>query len=199
MNGTAGILRPVDAVVFGTSAGGVDALGRLLPALDDASAVAACVVIHLPRERPSLMVDIFSRRCRRPVREAVDKAPIEPGVTYFAPPDYHLLVDDGPTLALSVDPPVHHSRPSIDVLFESAAQVYQTRLLAVLLTGASADGSQGLAAVRRAGGLVAIQDPDDAEAPAMVRAGLERVVPDFLLPLDAMAELLASLVRRPHP
>ncbi len=114
----------IEAVVIGTSAGGVEALSALLPALPAGVCAPVFVVLHLPRERPSLLVDIFGPKCAVPVREAVDKDPIEPGTVYFAPPDYHLLIDDGPTIALSDDEPVHHSRPSVDVLFESAADAF---------------------------------------------------------------------------
>jgi two-component system chemotaxis response regulator CheB len=119
----------IDAVVIGASAGGVEALSILLPALPSRTPMALMIVVHLPRDRPSLLVDIFSRKCAIKVREAQDKEPIEGGTVYFAPSNYHLLVDPGPQLALSVDDLVHHSRPSIDVLFESAAYVYRERLL----------------------------------------------------------------------
>ena len=113
----------VDGIVIGTSAGGVEALSILLPALPEGLRAAVFIVLHLPRERPSLLVDIFQPKCAVPVREAQDKEPVDRGTVYFAPPDYHLLVDDGPQLALSADELVHYSRPSIDVLFESAADV----------------------------------------------------------------------------
>src|SRR5215510_9745965 len=112
----------------------------VLPALPACLVAPVFVVLHIPREKPSLLVDIFTPKCELPVREAEDKQPIEPGTVYFAPPDYHLLIDEGPALALSSDEAVHFSRPSIDVLFESAADVYGARLLGIILTGASEDG-----------------------------------------------------------
>jgi len=183
-------------VVIGTSAGGVDALGVLLPALPADAQAAVFVVIHLPRERPSRLVHLFAGRCAAPVREATDKEPVVPGTVYFAPPDYHLLVDAGPQVALSADELVNFSRPSVDVLFESAADVYGPRLLCIVLTGASHDGASGLAAVARAGGRAVVQRPETAQVPIMAEAALARTPSAAVLPLDEIAGLLAALPRR---
>jgi two-component system chemotaxis response regulator CheB len=182
-----------DAIVIGTSAGGVEALSVLLPSLPAGLRAAVLIVLHLPRERPSLLVDIFTPKCRLPVREAEDKQPIEPGVVYFAPPDYHLLVDSGPRVALSADEPVNFSRPSIDVLFESAADIYGTRLIGIILTGANHDGALGLEAVRRAGGVTIVQEPESAQVPAMAEAALKRGPVDQVLSLEQIAEWLRAL------
>jgi two-component system chemotaxis response regulator CheB len=188
------VLRtPIDAIVIGTSAGGVEALSVLLPALPASLRASVFVVVHLPRERPSLLAEIFAPKCALPVREGEDKMVVEPGTVYFAPPDYHLLIDKGPQLALSVDALVHYSRPSIDVLFESAADVYAKRLIGVILTGANEDGSAGLAAVGRLGGVTIVQEPDSAQVPLMVLSALRRSAPDFILPLDDIAALLRTL------
>ena len=152
----------IDAVVIGASAGGIEALTVLLPALSPGLRPPVFIVIHLPRDRPSVLVDIFARKCAVPVREAEDKETVAPGTVYFAPNDYHLLVDPGPQLALSADDPVHHSRPSVDVLFESAVDIYKDRLLGIILTGANEDGAAGLAAVHDAGGVTIVQRPDTA-------------------------------------
>jgi two-component system chemotaxis response regulator CheB len=187
--------RVVEAIVIGTSAGGVEALSVLLPALPPDLRVPVLIVLHLPRDRPSRLVEIFVPKCALPVQEAEDKAPAAPGTIYFAPPDYHLLVDAGPSLALSADEPVLFSRPSIDVLFESAAEVYGETLLAIILTGASQDGASGLDAVRRAGGFTIVQRPDTAQAPLMTEAALARGPADVVLPLDGIADLLRTLNR----
>lgn len=179
----------IDAIVLGTSAGGVEALAELLPALPAHFRPALLIVQHLPKER-SLLVEIFSSRCPLPVREAQDKEPVRPGTVYFAPADYHLLVDKGPLLALSVDEPVHYCRPAIDVLFESAADVYGPRLAAVLLTGANEDGATGIQAVRAAGGVTVVQQPDTARAPFMPNAALARGPADFVLSLQQLSVLL---------
>ena len=183
-----------DAVVIGASAGGVEALGILLPELPAGYSLPVVVVLHLPREKPSLLVDIYAPRCALPVEEAQDKAPVEPGHVYFAPADYHLLVDEGPSFALSIDEPVNYSRPSIDVLFETAAEVYGERLVAVLLTGASADGAEGLAKVHRAGGTTVVQLPSEAPSPYMPESALRTSPVDHVLPVAGIAQLLCGLV-----
>jgi two-component system, chemotaxis family, protein-glutamate methylesterase/glutaminase len=183
----------IEAVVIGASAGGIEALNELLPALPASLQASLFIVLHLPRERPSLLVEIFEKRCALPVREAEDKEPVEPGTVYFAPPDYHMLIEQNRQIALSADEPVHYSRPSIDVLFESAADVYGDRLLGLILTGGNADGAAGLHAVHRAGGVTVVQKPDNAKVPLMVLSALQRSPADFVLPLNEIAALLAAL------
>ena len=183
----------VEAIVIGASAGGVEALCAVLPALPARLAACVLIVLHLPRQRPSLLAEIFAARSVLPVSEAQDKEPPRPGRVYVAPPDYHLLVDAGPVLALSTDPPVRFSRPSIDVLFESAAGVFRERLLGIVLTGANADGADGLAAVLRAGGRGLVQRPDDAQVGAMPEAALRRAPAAEVATLAGMAERFALL------
>lgn len=185
--------KPFEAIVVGGSAGSIEALAVLLPALPARQRAAVFIALHLPRDRPSLLCDIFQPRCALPLREAQDKEPVEAGTVYFAPPDYHLLVDAGPRLALSVDDPVHFSRPSIDVLFESAADAYAGRLLAILLSGANHDGAQGIAAVQAAGGTTIVQDPESAPMSTMPEAALQLCTPDHVLPPQRIADWLAAL------
>jgi two-component system, chemotaxis family, protein-glutamate methylesterase/glutaminase len=184
----------VDAIVIGASAGGIEALSALLPALPRGGVAAVFVVLHLPRDRDSLLADIFRPRCAFAVFEAEDKEPVSPGSIYFAPPDYHLLVDEGPRLALSVDEPVMFSRPSIDVLFESAADLYGPRLLGIVLSGANGDGAEGLKKIRAAGGLAWVQDPAEAKAALMPETALKQVPDSQVLSLAQMTSLLATLV-----
>jgi two-component system chemotaxis response regulator CheB len=194
-------LDGIAAVAIGTSAGGVEALSRLLPALRPGLRASVFVVIHLPRERPSRLVSVFAPKCALPVREALDKEPVQPGTVVFAPPDYHLLIDradqpgtdPAPQLALSADEPVHFSRPSIDVLFETAAEVYRERLLAIILTGGNADGTAGLAAVRAAGGMAVVQQPANAAASAMPESALQRSPDSTVMTLEGIARLLHAL------
>ncbi len=188
-------LGRIRGIAIGASAGGVEALSELLPALPSELAAAVFVVLHQPRDRPSLLVDIFKPRCDLSVREAEDKEAVEHGTIYFAPPDYHLLVDEGPRLALSADDLVHYSRPSIDVLFESAADVYGDRLLGILLTGANEDGASGMAAIHRAGGTTVVQEPETALAASMPASALKRTPVDDILSLDGIAALLRSMGR----
>jgi len=183
----------IEAIVIGASAGGVEALGLILPALPATFRPSLLIVLHLPRERPSLLVEIFEKRCALPIREADDKEPIEPGTVYFAPPDYHMLVERNRQIALSTEEPVHYSRPSVDVLFESAADVYGSRLLGIILTGANQDGAAGLHAIHRAGGVSVVQQPDSAKVPHMIVSALQRNPADFVLSLPEIAALLERL------
>lgn len=186
-------LPRVGAAAIGASFGGVEALMALMPALPAGLALPVFVVLHQPRDRDSLLPQVLAPYCRLPVVEAMDQEPVVPGTVYVATPDYHLLLDRGPRLALSLDAPVNFSRPAIDVLFESAAAAYGRGLLAMLLTGASADGAEGLQRVREAGGQAVVQDPADARAPAMPRAALARGPADALLSLADIRRLLALL------
>jgi two-component system chemotaxis response regulator CheB len=193
VNAAAGRPGRIDAIAIGTSAGGVDALSALLPALPKDLRASVFVVVHLPRDRPSRLASIFQGKCLLPVLEAQDKEPVAPGTVYIAPPDYHLLLDDGPVLALSTDEPVNYSRPAIDVLFESAADLYRGRLLGMVLTGGNQDGAAGLQAVQRRGGTTVVQDPQSAQVPLMPASALQRVKADHVLPLAGIAELLRTL------
>src|SRR5579871_697452 len=132
------------AIVIGASAGALEALSSLLPALPSGYPIPIMIVVHVPPDKKSALAELFHAKCAIEVREAEDKEPIEPGVAYFAPPNYHLLVEPDETLSLSVDPPVLYSRPAIDVLFESASDVYRHDLIGVILTGANSDGAKGL-------------------------------------------------------
>lgn len=188
--------RAFDAIVIGGSAGAIDAISTILPALQASAQVAVLVTLHLPREAPSLLPEIFRPRCALHTAEAQDKEPIGAGRVYFAPPDYHLLVDAGPRLALSVDEPVHFSRPSIDVLFESAADLYGERLMGMLLSGANQDGARGLAAIGAAGGLTIVQSPGSAPMSAMPQSALDLMAPHHTLAPSEIASLLAELQMR---
>lgn len=181
----------IDAIAIGASAGGVEALGILLGALPSRFVPAVFVVLHLPADRGTVLPQLFGRRSARRVKEAEDKEPVMPGTVYLAPPDYHLLVESDRTLALSRDEPVHYSRPSIDLLFESAALAYRERLLAIVLTGASHDGAEGLKQVRECGGMAWVQDPGEATASVMPAAALAHAGADAVLALDKIAARLA--------
>jgi len=187
----------VDAIVIGASSGGVDAVGMLLAALPSRFRTPVVIVLHLLATAESLLVPVLAARCARPVREAADKEPIEAGVVYVAPPGYHLLVEPDLTFALSIDAPVNFCRPSIDVMFESAAYAWRERLLGIVLTGANADGAEGLAAIRRFGGRAWVQDPESAVAPAMPAAAIARAGADRVLSLEAMAAALAGVEQEP--
>jgi two-component system, chemotaxis family, protein-glutamate methylesterase/glutaminase len=161
---------PAEAVVIGASAGALEALSIILPALPAQSALPLMIVVHIPTDKRSVLAEIFQAKCSVPVREAEDKEPISRGTVYFAPAGYHLLIESDRTLSLSIDEPVLYSRPSIDVLFESAADAYGRALIAIVLSGSNHDGAAGLKTVIEAGGLGIVQSPDDAFASAMPEA-----------------------------
>lgn len=193
MSDVARAVAQIEAVVLGASAGGIDVLSLLLPAIRPEARAAFLIVVHQPRERIGVLPGLFQARCALPVKEAEDKEPIAPGTVYFSPPDYHLQVDAGPCISLSYDEPVNYSRPSIDVLFESAAQVYGPRLLGIVLSGGNQDGAAGLEAIRQAGGFTVVQDPVSAAHAAMPTEALRRGPADLVLgprPLTALMQAI---------
>ncbi|RLU11191.1 chemotaxis protein CheB [Pseudomonas prosekii] len=186
-------LPTVEAIVMGASAGGVEALLNILSPLRSGFVLPIIVVLHLPEERRSHLAEVFSRRVSLPVVEAYDKTPVEAGTLYFAGPGYHLSVEQDRSFSLSLEDRVHHSRPSIDYLFESAADVYGPALAAVLLTGANRDGASGLAQVKVRGGLTVVQDPEEAQVATMPRAALALHQPDHILPIHGIGRLIVEL------
>lgn len=184
---------PLKAVVMGASAGAVQALLAVLPALPPSFPLPVLVVVHVPPDRDNVLVPLLQAKCRLAVKEAEDKEPIVGGVVYFAPSDYHLLVETDGCVALSTDEPVNYSRPSIDVLFESAADAYGPGVVGVVLSGANHDGAAGLRAVLDAGGSAIVQDPAEAYARAMPDAALEACPSATIMNLDALASFLSSL------
>lgn len=184
---------PIDAVVIGTSAGGLAALCVLVGGLGAAFRLPLLVVQHIPPHMPTQLAEIFRRKTGLRVKEADEKEAVRGGTLYFAAPGYHLLVERDGSLSLSQDDAVHFSRPSIDVLFESAADAWGARVAGILLTGANEDGAAGLEAIHRAGGLTIVQDPDEAEIDTMPRAALQRFAPDHILPLRGIHRLLREL------
>lgn len=185
-------LQAQSAVVIGASAGGVDALLSLLPALPADFAAAVIVVLHVPATRSSAMPQLLSRVCQLPVKEVEDKETILAGRIYVAPGGYHLLVEPDRSFSFSLDEPVNYARPAIDVLFESAALTYESRLLAIVLTGANADGAAGLAAVKAQGGQCWVQDPREAQSRTMPEAAIATGSAELVLPLKDLGQRLAT-------
>lgn len=186
--------RPFEAVVIGTSAGGVGALGKILSLLEPDFPLPLVVVMHL-HETSERMPEILGRSCRFRVKYAEDKEKIEPGTVYLAPPSYHLMVETDRSLSLVVFEKVRHARPSIDVLFESAANVFGKAVIGVILTGANQDGSSGLAGIRREGGVAIVQDPEEALHDTMPRAALGVAGADAVLRLGGIGAFLARIGR----
>jgi two-component system chemotaxis response regulator CheB len=182
----------VDLIVIGCSWGGLKALGVVLGGLPRGLSAAVVLAQHRAATSTEALAAALRRHARAPVHEVNDKDPIEPGAIYLAPPDYHLLVEPG-VFGLSIDEPVQFSRPSVDVLFESAADAYGRRVAAVVLTGANADGAAGLRAVKRAGGITIVQEPATAEQSAMPQAALATGAADRVLALAEIAPFLVEL------
>jgi two-component system, chemotaxis family, protein-glutamate methylesterase/glutaminase len=182
-----------ELVVIGASWGGLTALERVLGDLPADFPIPIAVAQHRSADgKGAGLARLLGTHSALPVVDAEDKQPIEPGHAYLAPPDYHLLVEaDG--FALSVDDAVLYSRPSIDVLFESAADQYRDRVVGVVLTGANEDGAHGMAQIKRLGGYTIVQNPVEAERPEMPRAALRAIEPDKVLALAAIAPALLEL------
>ncbi len=178
------------AVAIGVSSGGVRALKLLLGALPADYPLPVLVVQHISPDAGNGMARLLDDHCAIRVKEADEQEEILPATVYLAPPNYHLLVERDRRVGLSADPPVSFARPSVDVLFESASEVYGAGLVGLVLTGANWDGAQGARVIKKRGGRVVVQDPNDAETPQMPAAALAAVKADHVLPLSAMAELL---------
>lgn len=180
-------------VVVGCSAGGLRALHTLFSGLDAAFPLPVVAVCHTGSDDVSLLCELLARSSTLPVHEAGERSVPQRGQVYIAPSGYHLLLGGDGRFALSIDARVGYARPSIDVLFESAAQSCQGRLAGVVLTGANSDGAEGLRQIRQRGGIGIVQQPGDAESPAMPAAALEIAGADHCLPLDGIAPLLNRL------
>jgi two-component system chemotaxis response regulator CheB len=185
--------RRFRAVVVGVSSGGVQALTSLLGALPAAFALPILIVQHIGADAGDGLARLLDVHSSLQVREADEQDMPQPGKVYLAPANYHLLVEPDGRLSLSADAPVSYARPSVDVLFESAAEVFGPALIGVVLTGANHDGSRGLARIKQLGGIAIVQDPADAEAPQMPMAALAATAVDHVVPLAAIAPLLSTL------
>lgn len=183
-------------VVLGASLGGIDAIGAVLMAIPSNFPGAIVMVQHRPADDSSRLVDVFARRSALQVTEPEDRETIMPGRVYLGPSDYHVMVY-GSELYLSMDSPEHFARPSIDVLFQSAAESGHRPLMGVLLTAASADGAAGLQAIAVQGGQTIVQDPAEAESPVAVRAALARTTVHRVLPVAQIGPALCTWAAQP--
>ncbi len=180
------------AVVVGASAGGLDALSKLIPGLPERFPLPVVVVQHRRPDADDFLAAHLDGQSPLPVKEADDKELIRAGTVYLAPADYHLLIERDGTFALSLDDRVNHCRPSIDVLFDSAADVYRDKVIGVVLTGANSDGSRGLKHIKQRGGLAVVQDPASAEAACMPREATKATAVDRVLSVDRIAPFLVQ-------
>lgn len=181
------------AIVIGTSFGGLEALQIILPKLGSDFRLPIIVVLHIGEHDNLVFIRHLNSLCSLIVKEAENNEPISPGYIYFAPPNYHLLVEDNFTFTLSAEEKLNFSRPSIDILFESAAWVYTKSLIGVILSGANSDGANGHKTIKDLGGTTIVQNPCSAIAPAMPRAALKTANPDFRLKLEEIAGQLIEL------
>ena len=188
-------MKPVDIVVIGCSLGGMRALSLLLGALPADFEPPIAAVQHRHRASNEGLPAYLRTQTRLPVVDVDDKLYILPRHVYLAPADYHLLIEKG-HFDLSVDAAVSYSRPSVDVLFESAADAYRTGVVGVVLTGANADGARGAIRIKQQGGFVIVQEPGTAEAPEMPQAAIDAVRVDRILPLERIGPYLVELWRQ---
>jgi len=186
-------MKDYKAIVIGVSAGGMNALGQILPKLPADFPLPIMIVQHISPQSDTYMIRHFDSISKVIVKEADEKEEIKPGTVYFAPPNYHLLVESDFTFSLSVEERVNFSRPSIDVLFETAAEVYGDTLIGIILTGANNDGSRGLKRIKDFGGFTIVQTPANSEVSAMPEAAIKITKVDKILDLDKIAGVLVRL------
>lgn len=177
-------------ILIGGSAGSIDVLLEVLPALRSPLSFALLIVLHRKNTADSTLADLFALKTRIPLKEVDDKETIRPGHIYLAPADYHLLIEQDQTFSLDDSEKVNHSRPSIDVTCESAADVYGRSLVGVLLSGANTDGTEGLNAIKQAGGQVVVQQPETALTAFMPQYAIEHVSVDEVLDVPALIRYL---------
>jgi len=184
------IKNAYDAIVIGASAGGLYALMRMLQPLPVGFPVPVIIVQHRSKDERALLEEVLQQKCRIRIKQADEKERIQPGIVYFAPPDYHLLIESNGTFSLNFDAPVNYARPSIDVLFETAAEVFKHRLLGIILTGANSDGARGIKKIGLLGGTTIAQQPETADYPEMPRAAINTGYVQHILDPDAIGDFL---------
>lgn len=185
--------RDFEVVVIGVSAGGFKALHAILPSLPADFTFPVVIVRHQHPTSDDYLAQSLSEKCQVIVKQADEKENIKSGVVYIAPPNYHLMIEDDKTFSLSVDEQVNYTRPSIDVLFETAADVYGARSIGVILTGANIDGSSGLKKIKQRGGFAIVQHPATATVDTMPLAAIAATEVDSILPLDEICPFLVKL------
>jgi len=183
------------AVVIGASAGGTAALQKILPFLPAEFPLPVVIAQHLHPLQEGAAIVYYHGGSALTIKDADEKEQVRPGFVYFAPPNYHLLIEDDFSFSLSIDEKVHFTRPSIDVLFESAADVYGAGLIGIVLSGANQDGAAGLLRIKNRGGLTIVQDPQDAEVGYMPKAAMEAANPSHVLTAEGIRKFLIDLTK----
>lgn len=189
--------KPYEAIVIGTSAGGFQALSILLEKLPSDYPLPIAVVQHRSRDSKHLFEEVLQSKCRIKIKQVDEKETLRSGFVYIAPSDYHLLIETDRSFSLSCEPPVRFSRPSIDVLFESAALAYGDKLLGIILTGANDDGAGGISAISKSGGMTIAQNPDEAQYPYMVQASIDTGCVRYVWSLATIRNFLLQILSRP--
>lgn len=184
---------PCEVLVFGGSAGSLEVLLKILVKLKSPLAFAILIVMHRKNSHDSTLIELMASKTSIPVKEVEDKDPLEAGSIYVAPADYHLLIEDKHTFSLDASEKVNFSRPSIDVTFESVAEIFGKSAIAVLLSGANSDGTAGLAAIKQNGGTTVTQDPTTAQVPFMPQHAMQEIPIDYVLNPEEMPEFINSL------
>jgi two-component system, chemotaxis family, protein-glutamate methylesterase/glutaminase len=187
------LISRYELLIIGGSAGSLELLLSVLPELEQPLKIAIVVVLHRRPFGDSSLAKLFSYKTGIPVREVEDKEAVLPGVIYIAPADYHLLIERERTFSLDISEKVHYSRPSIDVAFDSAADVYGNKLVALLLSGANADGVEGMEKVAALGGLIAVQDPATALVPIMPEQAIARLKVDHIVDRSSLPAFINGL------
>ena len=188
-------MKKYEVVVVGVSAGGLEALSHLIPSLPAEFSLPIIIVQHLHESSDNFLAEYINGKSALQVKEIMDKEPILPGNVYIAPANYHLLVEEERAFSLSTEGRINWSRPSIDILFESSADVYADKVIGIILTGANNDGCMGLKKIKELGGLSIVQDPETAQSDCMPRAAIKAVKPDYVLKLEQIAPFLENLVK----
>lgn len=185
--------RDFKAIVIGASAGGLEALRTILTSLDKGFSIPILIVQHISAHSDNYITIHLDSLCHVHVKEADEKEKIEGGKVYFAPPNFHMMIEDDHTISFSIDHKVNYARPSVDVLFETAAYTLGDHLIGVVLTGANHDGAEGLKTIKEYGGLTIVQDPKTAESKAMPLAAKETAEPHYIYSLKEIADLLNKI------
>ncbi len=192
------VTNPVKLVIIGGSAGSLEVVLKVLALITDKPSFALVIVMHRKSGEDSLLEELLAIKTKIKVQAVEDKTEMKPATIYIAPSDYHLLFEKNSTLSLDTSEKVNYSRPSIDVSFESAADVYGSDLVGILLSGANSDGTEGLAAIKAAGGTTIVQDPETAETPYMPKYAIQHLQPDYILDAKGIAAFL-NLIDKNSP
>ncbi|HMI08558.1 MAG TPA: chemotaxis protein CheB [Flavobacterium sp.] len=187
------MISSTKVVIIGGSAGSLDVLLQLLPKLHRIHSFAIVIVVHRKSAEDTNLEDLIALKTTIPVKDVEDKIMLSPGFIYIAPSDYHLLFEKNNLLALDTSEKINHSRPSIDVSFESAADAFGSDLVGILLSGANADGTEGLIAIKKAHGITVVQQPQTAEMAFMPENAVRYANPDYVLDVAGILEFMVSI------